>query len=338
VILESERRLALRGSKLRALVAAAGGPDGDHEVDGDYLFDGTRLWVLAASEASEGVLGAAVLRAGSHEDSNRLLAISVCVDDPVVAATVARRAEALQSPPDVFSIDGGNLVPAQPAEAPVKAGEARISDGFDELCRGAGVEPLLEHGIWRGEVLGLEVVRVVDETDISVDGGPVVRVGVGRFDREAGALMHGGRSDSEALAAAADLVRAQRRVGAGAHPLATLARERWLRHDICVSPETVDLVDLVPVDPADERSSLRDPSPAPAIGTGLEGERVLVVCSVGVDPRLLGAACELVLRERPDRVLVVLPNRDVLTPVKRAMERLQVPALVVGATCGWEKV
>ena len=102
-----------------------------------------------------------------------------------------------------------------------------------------------------------------------------------------------------------------RRAGAGAHPLATLARERWLRRDICASPGMVDLVDLVPVDPADERSSLRDPSPAPALGTGPEGERVLVVCSVGVDPRLLGAACELVLRERPDRVLVEVTHSHI---------------------------
>lgn len=336
--LDPERRSALRGAKLRALVAEAGGRSiGDAQPDGDHLFDGTRLWSLASEDAPEAVLGTAVLRAGRHGTPDAPVPVSLLVDDPTVAATVARRATALDDPPEVFHVDGRSLVAVEPATGPVGPVEVPAPDGFDDLCRGVGVEPLLEHGTWRGEVLGLEVVRVVDDPDASVDGGPVVRVGVGRFDREAGAIMQGDRSDSEVLAAAADLVRAQRRTGAGAHPLATLARERWLRRDLCASPGPVGLVDLAPVDPADERPNLRDPSPAPAVGTGPDGERVLVVCSVGVDPRLLGAACELVLRERPERVVVALPARDVLPPVERALARLRVPTSVVGVPCGWDR-
>ena len=341
--LDPERRSALRGAKLRALVAEAmgvpaDGPEpGGMEPDGDHLFDGTRLWTLAPEDAPETVLGTAVLRAGRHGTPDGPVPVSLLVDDPGVAATVARRATVLDDPPEVFRVDGRSLVAVEPAEAPVDPPEVPAPDGFDDLCRGVGVEPLREHGTWRGEVLGLEVVRVVDDPDASVDGGPVVRVGVGRFDREAGAIMQGDRSDSEVLAAAADLVRAQRRTGAGAHPLATLARERWLRRDLCAAPDLVGLVDLATVDPADERPNLRDPSPAPAVGTGPEGDRVLVVCSVGVDPRLLGAACELVLRERPVRVVVALPARDVLPPVERALARLRVPTSVVGVPCGWDR-
>jgi hypothetical protein len=191
---------------------------------------------------------------------------------------------------------------------------------------------MVEHGIWRGEVAGLEVVRVVDDPEL----GNHVQVGVGRFDREAGMLLHADQPQGESLAAAADLVRAHRRPGTGAHPLSTLCRERWLRRDLCIDPSPVGLVDLKPVDPADQRANLRDPAPAPALGTDSDGRRVLVVCSVGVDPQVVSAAAALVLRESPDRVVVALPDRDVLVPVEQALARLRVPVNVVGMVCGWE--
>ncbi len=90
-----------------------------------------------------------------------------------------------------------------------------------------------------------------------------------------------------------------------------------------------------PVDPPVERAGLRAPAPAPAVGTAPDDERVLVVCSVGVDADLVPATADLMLRERPDRVVVVLPPRDVLSPVERAVARLAVPAVVVGVDGTW---
>ena len=191
---------------------------------------------------------------------------------------------------------------------------------------------MVEHGIWRGEVAGLEVVRVVDDPEL----GNHVQVGVGRFDREAGVLLHADQPQGESLAAAADLIRAHRRPGTGAHPLSTLCRERWLRRDLCIDPSPVGLVDLESVDPADQRANLRDPAPAPALGTDSDGRRVLVVCSVGVDPQIVSATAALVLRETPARVVVALPDRDILVPVEQALARLRVPVNVVGVVCGWE--
>jgi len=67
VTLDPERRQALRGMKLRALVVDEIGDPGDElVVDGDHYFDGSRLWVLASDDAPERALGAAVLRAGRH--------------------------------------------------------------------------------------------------------------------------------------------------------------------------------------------------------------------------------------------------------------------------------
>ena len=337
VTFDPERRQALRAAKLRALVVdevtATGGALSDTVLsDGDHLFDGCRLWTLASGEAPKASLGTAVLQAGRHEGPDGPVPTVVCVDDRDVARTLARRATALDPSPEVRWIDGRTLVVAEPAESPVPSTEVAPPADFDDLCRGVGVEPVLEHGIWRGEVLGLEVVRVVDDPDV----GSMVQIGVGRFDREAATLMQGGRSDAETEPGRPQRPAPRRRTGAGAHPLETLARERWIRRDLCAAPEVVGLADLAPVDPADERPNLRDPSPAPAVGTGPGGERVLVVCSVGVDLHLLGATCELVLREAPDRVAVALPARDVLAPVERAVARLRVPASLTSVPCGWD--
>ena len=329
MILDPERRHSLRGMKLRALIAEETGDPGDELVlDGDHCFDGTRLWALASDDTPERALGAAVLRSGSHADAP----LTVCFDDVEAAGVAARRAVVLRPVPEIRLIEGRSLVPVQPTEA-VPRGEAPPPpDGFVDLCLGVGVQPLVEHGIWRGEILGLEMVRVVEDPDL----GSQVQVGVGRFDREAGVLVHANQPQRESLAAAADLIRSRRRTGAGAHPLATLCRERWLRHDLVADPSLLGLGDLAAVDPADERPNLRDPAPAPAIGTGPDGERVLVVCSVGVDPCVVSAAAELVLRESPDRIVVALPGRDVLPAVERALARLVVPTSILGVACGWD--
>ena len=327
--LDPESRQALRGMKLRALVVdEIGEPDDALVVDGDHCFDGNRLWVLASDDAPERALGSAVLRAGRHDGAP----LTICFDDLGAAVVAARQAEVLRPVPEIRLVEGRSLVSVQPAEAAPPVDVPPPPDGFVDLCLGAGVQPLVEHGIWRGEVLGLEVVRVVEDPDL----GNQVQVGVGRFDREAGVLIHADQPQGESLAAAADLIRSQRRAGAGAHPLATLCRERWLRHDLVADPSILGMDDLVAVDPADERPNLRDPAPAPAIGTGPDGERVLVVCSVGVDPCVVSAAADLVLRESPDRVVLALPTRDVLPAVERAMAALVVPTSIHGVACSWD--
>ncbi len=340
MVLDIERGQALRGVKLRALVDGAlrkvsgAGLDSGISTEGDYLFDGVRLWTLASDVVPAAALGSGLFRAGLHGDATPL---TVCFDDAAEAADVARRVTALEPSPEVCHIDGKSLVAVVARRAPLLSRDdypADFAGEFRDLCRSGGVEPVLEHGTWRGEVLGLEVVRAVAQSQIG--GRPLIEVGVGRFDREAGVLMRGGSSDAEALVAAADLVRAQRHSGAGVHPLATLARERWMRWDVCACPESLGLSDLVPIDPADERLNLRDPAPAPAIGNDPEGGRVLVVCSVGVDPRLISATAELVLREAPDQVVVVLPVRDVIAPVERVVARLRIPASVVGLCGSWD--
>ena len=178
--------------KLRALVVDEIGDPGDElVVDGDHCFDGSRLWVLASDDAPERALGAAVLRAGRHGGTP----LTVCFDDVEAAGVAARRAAVLRPVPEIRLIQGRSLVPVQPAEAVPPVDAPPPPDGFVDLCLGVGVQPLVEHGIWRGEVLGLEVVRVVDDPEL----GNQVQVGVGRFDREAGVLLHADQPQGESL-------------------------------------------------------------------------------------------------------------------------------------------
>ena len=327
VVSEPAGRNDPRRAKLRALILAAGGsqPDAGNSTDSLQIGvdDGSCLWVLADDHAPDRALGSALLEAAGRDRVD----LVVFYDDPATAAVAARRARALDPRPEVRLVDSGSSRPVEPAPVSKRSVPSEPPDGFEDLCRGAGVEPLCEHGTWRGEVLGLEVVRVV---------GGRMEVGVGRFDREAVSLLGADRPVAETLTAAANQVRAQRRPGAGPHPLATLARERWLRCDLVATPSQVGATGLVPVDPPDRRPGLRYPSPAPAIGLDGRGGTVLVVCTVGVDVAVVPAAADLVLRENPDRVVVVMPPRDVLGPVERAVARLARPATVVGVPGSWE--
>ncbi|MBC8363971.1 MAG: hypothetical protein H8E59_03090 [Actinobacteria bacterium] len=323
--LDPGQRTSLLGARLRALATDLGVSCGGDPVTlaGGLAFIEADLVVALAGDGTPGrALGRALLLAAGH-DAARLVLFHDTAD---AAAIAARRATAFDPVPEVRLVAGAGSEAAVPAAILSQGAPPPAPDGFEDLCRGAGVDPVVEHGVWRGEVLGLEVAR-------STDSG--FETGVGRFDREASALLHGDLPTTESLAAAADQVRAQRREGAGAHPLASLARERWLRHDLLADPGRIALSDLTAVDPAVERAGLRAPAPAPAMGTAPDDERVLVVCSVGVDTDLVPTTADLVLRERPDRVLVVVPPRDILPPVEQVVARLAVPATIVGIDGGW---
>jgi len=147
VTLDPERRLSLRGAKLRALISdAIGEPASDLESDGNQCFDGTRLWVLADEDDPERALGSAVFRSVRFGEAP----MTVCFDDREAAAEAARRAAAFLPAPDIRRVDGRRLVEVVPAETLTVVDPPGAPVGFEDLCRGVGVEPMVEHGIWRG--------------------------------------------------------------------------------------------------------------------------------------------------------------------------------------------
>ena len=119
-----------------------------------------------------------------------------------------------------------------PPHVPVVPLEAALD--LVGLLRDAELDIVVEHGHVRGEVLGLEVARVVTD-----DGPPHVEVGVGRHDREAFAMVHGDVEAATALRHVVDEVRRHRRRGDLAHPLARLVPERWLRSEVMRHPDLV---------------------------------------------------------------------------------------------------
>ena len=198
------------------------------------------------------------------------------------------------------------------------------------MLESAGVEVVVEHGVIVGEVRGLEVarVRVDPHGEVSLD------VGVGRFDQEAGALLHGDQPNAVALGRAADLIRGHRRAGAAPHAVNRLARERWLRAQLIEDPALVGLDSLAPVSPPLPRRNVKDPAPAAAVGHEPHG-LVLVICTMGVDLEWVPVAADLIQRERPTRVVVALPRRDLLPAQGRLAALLPVPVQFVAVEGGW---
>src|SRR3546814_16298296 len=72
----------------------------------------------------------------------------------------ARRAALFPPPPRVWSVEGRSLVPTAPAAVPVPASSLPAPD-LAELLVDADLEVVVEGGIVRGEVNGLEVARIV---------------------------------------------------------------------------------------------------------------------------------------------------------------------------------
>ena len=254
-----------------------------------------------------------------------LATVHLVVDDPAAAGALARRAAAFADPPPVWLARGPRMeravAAAHPVDAPV---DARLTPFF-HLLVAAGVDPVVEHGVLTGEVLGLEVARVVTDGD-----EPRLEVGVGRFDREAFATMNPDVAPPEALARVVAEVRRHRHASAPPHPLNRLAPERWLRARVVAQPGRVGADHLAPVAPSRARTDLRSRSVAPAVGTDVEGTTVVVACSTGVDLDLVPEAADVRDRDAPDaRLVLALPQRDDL-PVTRALAAaLARPAEVV---------
>lgn len=328
-------RASLLAGKLRALVRAhLGDAPGEAAAfpGGAALVDGGTGWLLLDSHPLA-ALGPSLVWADRHglTDVNLIAEADVGI--------VARRASLFSNAPTVWAIDGTTLRRAAPG--PVAAAPApEPAPALAELLVDADIEVVVEQGIVRGEVLGLEVARIAHGTTTAgtpIDE-PVLEVGVGHADRELTAMLHGNLPPVEQLARVVEIVREQRRVGAERHPLNQLAPERWLRARLVTDPARIGVGDLRPAPPAVPRPNLRDPAIAVAVGVDEDGADVVVACSVGIHLDLVPAAADARQALAPGaRLLLVVPERDA-HPVTRALaERLVQPAELVALDGDWRR-
>jgi hypothetical protein len=236
---------------------------------------------------------------------------------------IARRAALFEPAPTVSAVDGRDLVPAEPEPIEAPGAVAPLSEEFALLLADAGADVVREHGVITGEVLGLEIARVV----VADDGSAALEVGVGRHDREAFQMVHGDVPTRDALASVIATVRENRRAGAEAHPLYRLAAERWVRSVLADRPGLVGARRLAPVDAVMPRESVKDVVAACLVGEDEAGEPLVVACSVGIDLDLVPTAAEARAHHAPGaRLVLALPERDDQAITRRIASRLREPA------------
>ncbi|MDQ6784327.1 MAG: hypothetical protein M3063_12995 [Actinomycetota bacterium] len=338
--LDPGQRQALLGIEVKTLVRDRW-PDAVIDDPGSFaggvtLFEGGtgRGWVLFDNESAMS-LGAALGWAESHQVKELHLLLDTKEGNGVAARVMARRAGAFRDRPAVWAVSGRALERVAPAEV---ADPARPTDlpagavGWEALLIAHGVQPVIEHGVLRGDVLGLEVARVVaDDAQ-----GWRLTVGVGDHDREARREMKPDEDPFAALDQVVDLVRTWRSPGARVHPANTLAPERWLRSIVASRPRLVGASELVPLAPAVERTDLRHRSPAPAAGVDLDGRPVVVVCSTGVDIDLVPSAADSRLLDgRGAALVIVVPEGDDHPVTRRLAAGLVDPPDLVTVSRQW---
>lgn len=338
--MNEEQRKALLAAKLRALVknrwgdAATSGAPGRFP-GGATLRSGQQGWVLVGDDGANRLGGAlAWARQAGVED------LHVVADDEGAAGLLARRASYFARPARVWRVDGRELQPAVAANWPERLVPPPDAELLRLMLLDAGLEVVAEADELIGEVRGLEVARVRSDQVGASDQPPArLEVGIGRFDREAFALMNPDLADAEALAKAAAIVRLHRRAGAPRHPLNQLVPERWLRSVVVAEPSLVGARTLVPAESSEPRRNLRETSTATATGVDQHGHELVVVCSAGVDLELVPRAAEDRAWLAPEaELLLAVPNRDSV-PVTRALAAsLTRPARVVPLPDNWREL
>jgi hypothetical protein len=320
-----EQRAALNAAKLAALVRDRWGVDAPRTMldMGAAMTDGERAFLLLEGDVGLGAALAWSRRFGAHEVH------LIADDDP---GALARQAAEFRTDVSVWRTEGRDLVAVEPSSVDVGQGPPDSPD-LVALLESHGLDVVVEGDRLSGELRGLEVVRIVRALD---NAEPILEVGVGRFDRELTAMMHGDLPGAESLTRVVEQLRDLRRPSGPNHPLARLVPERWLRSTLVHEPGRIGCDRLEPAPTPIPRDRLRDRAIAAATGAR-RGEPVVVACSVGVHLDAIAAAADTRLALDPDATLLLaLPERDVL-PVTRAMvDDLVRPAEIAPVGGDWK--
>ena len=316
--LSDEQRARLLQAKLAALVRDRWG-EGDLDLGsfpgGAVARRGSTGWVLAEERGDRSLGGALAWAKRNDVEHLHVLASSG-------AGTLARQAKAFAPEPEVWAVDERTLTPAEPDPLPAVGVPDERALSFAPVLAEGGARPWVEHdGTVVGEVLGLEVARVVDGE---------LEVGVGKHDREAHhELLNQGQSVDDVRRVVNEV--RTRRVDER-HPLSRVSLERWLAEVVVAHPEWLGVSALERRPSLVLRDDLRDRAPAPAVGDG-----VVVVCSVGLDPELVPLASDLRELYAPgEHLVLVVPEGDDHPSMRSLAEMLRDPAEVVTVRKDWK--
>jgi hypothetical protein len=246
-----------------------------------------------------------------------------------VTSVLARRSRAFALPVTVWRLDPPALIEAEPAGIFPSPALPAESAPFANVLRAAGLEPVVEFGVLTGELLGLEVARVIDGR---------LEVGVGSQDRAFHRDLEPDRRPEDVLAEVVALVSRLRRPEGSAHLANTLARERWLRHVLVARPDLVGAAWLAPLPPAVPRGDLRTPAAAMASGVDRAGLPVVVAASTGIDLDLVPAAADARLASGVGdgaRLILAVPPGDDHPRTRQLALLLREPAEVVTVPADW---
>jgi hypothetical protein len=302
------------------------------------LVDGESTTFPGGAAVRRGPRGAVLIEDTPSRGLGRALALGqrngieelhVLVEDG--AGQLARQALLFSNPPTVWRVQDRDVQPVDPE--PLLAPAAPSDDALAVAARDlADCDVVAEHGEVVGEVLGLEVARVIHEPGSE----PRVEVGIGRHDREAFAIIHGDRPPAEALAGVVDYVRTHRRPEGPDHALRRVSPERWLRDLLVATPGAVGAAQLQRAPTTLPRPNVRDVWPAIATGSDVDGQPVVVACSVGVDLDLVPFAADARAMLVPGaRLVLVVPERDALSITRSLAALLREPAEVVTVPDDW---
>lgn len=317
--MDADRRARLLGVALRTLVEDRTGTSVTAEVSsmgrGVALLHDHTAWVLV-DDRHQTALGPALAWSLRHGVT------SLQIMTPQAAGVLARRASGLR--PDrvtveVWQVRDRHQSPATPTPLPAPAEPAASHLALAPLIQQAGADLVVEHGVVAGEVVGLEVCRVVTDPD---SGAVRLEVGVGVHDREAFGLLHGEVPVAEALARVVESVAQHRRRGAPPHPLNRLARERLICHRLSERPEVIGLSTLRPAPPPLPRTSLKDPVPCVARAVDADGHPVVVVCSHGIDLDVVPYALDARTALDPTATVVVAVDGRDAHPLQHRLAEL----------------
>lgn len=313
----SDARLRLAASQCGADIASF---ESVEFPFGHAAICGKQGWIFVDQQHSR-ALSPALLWAGK----NGIGSLNVLTE--IDAGVLARRAPLFNFDITVWSVSNGQVLRASAAQPLVHVAVPESHERLALMIEASGADVVREHGLLTGEVMGLEVCRVLND---EVGDGARLEIGVGAHDRETFQLVHGRDATVESLARVAGIVREHRKEGSVPHPLNRLAPERMLRHRIVLSPELVGAEHLQPVEPPIIRMNVKDEMPCVALGSLSGGASVVVVCTASIDIDVVAFGADARLRTSPEAKLVIATHENNVTPsLHKLAQSLRNPARFV---------